>query len=223
MLKFWAISAMMLSVFISPGVALAAACPPLNRGASADALIDCLNRIQVELDRMKEDLHFIENRSEKLFFEVLRKSELPSGVQIDNVALPRGAVVAFDRASCPDGWVPFRDADGRMILGAMDNGDPDFVWHEKGGEKNVTLSLSQMPRHRHHIFSNNNSRGPGGLSAGSAVQSVGTGGNLGQHEYAMRGTSTPGEPDVGVASEAGGSEPHNNMPPYIALYFCKKD
>jgi microcystin-dependent protein len=21
----------------------------------------------------------------------------------------------------------------------------------------------------------------------------------------------------------GGNQPHNNMPPYIALYFCKKD
>ena len=26
-----------------------------------------------------------------------------------------------------------------------------------------------------------------------------------------------------VTNGMGASEPHNNMPPYIALYFCKKD
>ena len=38
--------------------------------------------------------------------------------------LPKGAIIAFERNECPDGWEPYPAARGRFLLGA--NGDlPD--------------------------------------------------------------------------------------------------
>ncbi|MFH1522089.1 MAG: hypothetical protein ABIF18_03965, partial [archaeon] len=64
---------------------------------------------------------------------------------------PPGAVVAFDLASCPDGWTEFTSAEGKVIVG-LDSGDASFDTRgEIGGEKTNTLTVDEMPSHRHYI------------------------------------------------------------------------
>ena len=121
-------------------------------------------------------------------------------------AFPEGAVVAFLRDEfgsqvCPDEWTYFRPAEGRFLLGAS---ELKYRLGDTGGDEMVTLTVAQMPRHDH---------------AATSVPDVNAPGSNG---FLVRGFGGFRLPDSQV-SEAGGSQPHNNMPPYIALYFCKKD
>lgn len=76
-----------------------------------------------------------------------------------------------------------------------------------GGEATHTLTEAEMPSHRHgfHIF---NTYGAGNF-----------------RETACRGSNSTGEVDWkgGQATEyTGGNQPHNNMPPYLAVYIWKR-
>lgn len=120
-------------------------------------------------------------------------------------AFPTGAVIPFTDQDelapvCPTGWSIFRQAIGRFILGADETKYPAG---EMDGEEMVTLATAQMPPHSHEMtgFYHRNAQG-------SSTQRV----NLDSNNNAGWRTSTEG-----------GGQPHNNMPPYIALYFCKKN
>ena len=155
-------------------------------------------------------------------------------------AVPAGAVMAFDLPTgCPDGWGAFEDAGGRAVIGAgagmipgteeRDLNIQTKKYRQHGGDEKVTLTISEMPGHDHsegtleatapnpfmHVT-------PAGtpLSGGTASSLWDpnpdhTGGaNFSDgHTHAITGST---------GSEGGGVA-HNNMPPYIALYFCKKD
>lgn len=143
---------------------------------------------------------------------------------------PRGAVVAFDRSelnlnrdsdgACPEGWVLFRPAGGRFIVGAGShmnadpNGSPlssyptfsDSPELATGGSERHTLTVAEMPSHEHRSSF-------GGADTAVDIAGLNSGVNWG-----IRRTIGPDS-----TSSAGGGQPHNNMPPFIALYFCKKD
>lgn len=124
--------------------------------------------------------------------------------------VPDGAVIAFDRRDgCPRGWSQFNAGISRVIVGAgkprsLPSGGVDTVlsareFNEAGGEETVRLTLDQMPTHDH-----------GGLFAGDGNQA----GMLNEWTYHAAGYEQ--------IRAQGGSQPHNNMPPFIALYYCKK-
>ena len=129
--------------------------------------------------------------------------------------VPTGAVMAFDLATgCPeDGWTEFADAAGRTIIGqgsGMDdkNGKPltGRKYRGHGGEEKVTLTVKEMPAHVHEL----NQRDflvPRGGAYGAGTPKM---------------PDNTGAPVTLRIGETGKNAPHNNMPPYIALYFCKK-
>jgi len=130
------------------------------------------------------------------------------------VSVPPDAViaVAFPKG-CPAGWRQFEEANGRFIVGA---GAPPVTrelrppserfFGEKGGEETVTLSVQQMPSHTHSL--RRTDQAPKG--DGNFVD--------------WRSMGSPNNKSTGDAITAtGGGQAHNNMPPFIALYFCKKD
>lgn len=85
---------------------------------------------------------------------------------------------------------------GKMLLG-VDEDDQDFLISGKtGGEKEVTLTVDQIPPHKHQAM----------------VSSL-----AGSDETITRGTTK------GVwrslISSAGGGQAHNNMPPYFTCYI----
>lgn len=141
---------------------------------------------------------------------------------------PKGAVVAFDRSDgCPVGWTDYKEARGRTIIGATDHeGDPGNQparsLGESLGNASVTLDDNNIPRHFHtsprvqdvpteneaFLFSVDRDS-----DEGRFLQLA----DSGSLKVVTRGrTSFAG-------AETTRTEPFDNMPPYVALYFCKKE
>lgn len=88
-----------------------------------------------------------------------------------------------------------------------------FVLAETGGVESVTLTVSQIPLHTHPFLCNDSSGG--GTSPSGSV--------LGRNASADAYTSdtSPGlvALNPGSINPAGGSQPHENMAPYLCLSF----
>jgi microcystin-dependent protein len=84
---------------------------------------------------------------------------------------------------------------------------------ERGGVESVTLSEAQMPNHNHSFqaaSAPSNSNTPGGAAlANPAVQAVRIYGNA-ANLVAMAGNAI---------GNAGGSQQHNNMQPFLTMNF----
>ena len=78
-----------------------------------------------------------------------------------------------------------------------------------GGEAQHTLTVEEMPSHTHTgSYNENIMLDTGKVNAwGSPIKTTGT------SEY----TAQPGQ-----LSNIGGNQPHNNMPPYLAVYMWKR-
>ena len=91
---------------------------------------------------------------------------------------------------------------------------------ELGGSESITLLTSEMPAHTHHIGraleGDGNSTSPVG-SVWAKVPSARGGATLALYDPAPTGTMNQLQ---NLFSPAGGSLPHNNMPPYLTLSFC---
>ena len=84
--------------------------------------------------------------------------------------------------------------EGRFLLGA----DSDHTAGSTGGEEEHALTVGEMPSHQHTVTCG--SGGDTGLGSGSTWTSTIT----------------------ARTNAAGGSQPHNNMPPYLAVYIWKR-
>lgn len=85
---------------------------------------------------------------------------------------------------------------------------------ESGGSETVTLLESEIPSHSHTLRGSNEDGVQGSVSASVALSS-----SVGGQLY-----RDPAASLVPMASESlpvvGGGQPHNNMMPYLTLYFC---
>ena len=143
--------------------------------------------------------------------------------------IPSGAVVAFDRVdidqdTCPPGWGPFMESRGRVIVGAGDpskapgefgsdeSGTPltNRTLRQRGGAEKHALTVGEMARHHHSV-----------TPLGWGHSATGNGRPL----RLIADDGPPWNDNTGalIAGATGGSTPHNNMPPYISLYLCKKE
>ena len=83
---------------------------------------------------------------------------------------------------------------------------------ETGGSDTVTLLQSEIPSHSHPVTA---SQGDG-LERGPGGQLLATG--IGISQYQAPGPLTTLSPNA--VAPAGGDQPHNNLEPYLTLYFC---
>ena len=136
--------------------------------------------------------------------------------------LPSSAVVAFDlQGGCPTGWSEFTDAAGKVIIGVGEgslkkkkdlNGQviwqdlvlKDHKYRAEGGEEKHKLNTFETPNHVHYI-----------KIKSEKIRIA--------EEGDERNVIVPDETAQDTTESAGVGKPHNNMPPYIALFFCKKD
>ena len=88
---------------------------------------------------------------------------------------------------------------GRFLLGA----DDTYTAGSTGGEAEHTLTIDEMPKHNHEIDNLNVSGNATPYMTVQAQDKVGYGGNV-QTMY------------------AGGSQPHNNMPPYLTVFMWER-
>lgn len=103
-----------------------------------------------------------------------------------------------------ESWRPYQPISGRFAiasgLGKDGRGEAmDFPVGDEGGEYRHPLTVAEMPEHVHPYSDNH----PGSVRA----------------DY---GDDEPGErkETIRETEPAGASEPHNNIPPYLALNFC---
>lgn len=95
------------------------------------------------------------------------------------------------------GGVWKRIAKGCTLVG-VDENDTDFSSSKKtGGEKEHTLTVEEMPKHRHD------------MNYGDSLGGNGTG-------YAYSGTIGSGP---AAMLYAGSNQPHNNLQPYFTCYI----
>jgi len=135
--------------------------------------------------------------------------------------VPQGTVVASlkECSALPGQWSTFTEGTGRFIVGAGDEthrayGTWDlalpqggvqpvaistYVVLAKGGEEKHQLSVAEIPSHSHEY---NNESGIDGNRSGQQDAT-----------YRRIGSQT---------SAVGGDQPHNNLPPFVALYLCRK-
>ena len=97
----------------------------------------------------------------------------------------------------------------------------NHVIGETAGQETVTINTSSYPAHSHTLFA---AAGPGTTNAPGGMieaegQTGGRGGTVNLALYSASGTSTPLAP-ASLTAAAGGSQPHNNIQPYLALNFC---
>ena len=93
---------------------------------------------------------------------------------------------------------------GRFVVG-FDASNGDYDVDDTGGAESVTLTLNQIPAHKHDTTFDNKKYFPGGGST-----SIGYGGAGGYPA------------DVFSMSNAGGGQSHENRPPFYALCYIMK-
>lgn len=104
------------------------------------------------------------------------------------------------------GRIPIAPSDGGNGLSLRDLG-------QEGGSETVTLLQSEMPAHTHTVQAADSGTGLGNPS--SAVFAAGARGR--PPAYGPSSATVPMSPMA--ISVSGGSQPHNNMPPYLTLNF----
>jgi microcystin-dependent protein len=84
---------------------------------------------------------------------------------------------------------------------------------ETGGSETVTLLESEIPAHAHQLrVSSDSADQPAPNAARSLARSNGG--------FAWNPTLTAATFNGNALAPAGGDQPHNNMQPYLTLYFC---
>lgn len=137
----------------------------------------------------------------------------PQGEAPDGI--PPGGIIMWSGSTVPDGWALCDGTNGTPDLrNAFPLGAGTRAIGARGGEENVTLTVAQMPKHSHieQFYS----------EIGRQYITHGVTTNL--------GTSNGGTWDINVQKVGneistyitGGSEAHNNMPPYYVLAFIMK-
>lgn len=128
-------------------------------------------------------------------------AQIPTGGGGADSSIPSGGIIMWSGEAVPDGWAlcdgenGTPDLRGRFVLGVSDS----HQMGEVGGEEEVTLTVEQMPRHRH--------------SMSCALP----------YESAASGSYVSGAKDYsGTTQYQGSSQPHNNMPPYYTLAYIMK-
>jgi microcystin-dependent protein len=92
-----------------------------------------------------------------------------------------------------------------------------FTEGQAGGSEAVTLNTQQMPAHNHSITGNTAVVGATNNST-AATPTGNFWANQGKNVFATGQPNAAMSP--GTVTNVGGSQPHNNLSPYLVLNFC---
>jgi hypothetical protein len=173
-----------------------------NAATSAESAQEELKKIKSNILDADNTLKAITSYSEELTTGLINNENFQKIISEKIYKIPSGAVLAFDLpGGCPEGWSSFQDASGRSIIGEGKGvGLSKRNYRAAGGEEKHTLTISEIPQHDH-----------GGIYGGNG----GKAGMTNDFAYHSSGFQK--------INPEGGGQPHNNMPPFIVLHFCRKD
>jgi microcystin-dependent protein len=103
---------------------------------------------------------------------------------------------------------------GRVPIDMGNNGTSNYTIGETGGVAEVQLTSNQIPSHNHTIIADANPGNLGGPTNAYPANAAPTklyGGNASPLARTMNAAMLP---------NAGGSQPHDNMQPYLAVNYC---
>lgn len=148
----------------------------------------------------------------------------------DRVGLvPERTVATFDRTGCPPGWEEYQEGWGRFVIGAVaeeklgiipgdfrvDARGVNLLERElgrPGGSQSHQLTLDEIPSHDH-------GGATGSGSTGTFMQYPAQGDTAGRIHGDVPFSIADHSHSI---SAQGGGQPHDNMPPYVALTMCRK-
>lgn len=155
--------------------------------------------------------------------------------------VPRGAIIMWHGIRLPPGWALCDGANGtpdlrsRFVVGAspqspgsglsaydLGNNETDYRSKGKGGAEHVTLSTNEMPWHD-HSWSYHDPGHSHGVQALSEHHTDNDDDSLAV--WAPSGGTSTAPSYTGMTfshSGEGGGSPHENRPPFYALYFIMK-
>jgi len=193
----------------------------LTRTDSVTKIINCIIEHEHAVAKAQQDADAAVKKAEAL---VAKLTTLENAKQSAPVVVPPGAVVAFDlKTGCPADWTDVGLNDSKRFAGRTliavgprvdrNNGGTTIIrdYDDQGGEQDHTLNINEMPSHSH---------GPFGSAAFRHLVQL-NGGSGSKIKSGPDGDILFDNPDKTKAS--GNGQAHNNMPPFIALYFCKKN
>lgn len=144
-------------------------------------------------------------------FSLAAEMDRKAKAAVDSIAdalVPEGSVIFWydvDGTGIPDCWEPLQNMAGRFPVG-LGSGTFGTLSYTGGEERHIIAGM-ELPAHKHNIANRADTRSTG--SQGNYVSGFG----IPSH---YNGIS-----DVGV-SPIGADQPHENRPPYFALYILKK-
>jgi hypothetical protein len=131
--------------------------------------------------------------------------------QLQQAAVPSGAVMPFNLSQCPAGWSAFAQAAGRTIIGVNapnGNGLSQRNLGDTLGEETHTMSVLEMPSHSHGLLRSGFDGTPG-IAIGTPSD--------------PQGTIDHDASDILQVQPSGGGKAFNNMQPSVALLYCVKN
>lgn len=170
---------------------------------------------------------------------IQNKPDIYTKTEVDNKLndlMPLGSIIMWAYRTIPNGWhicdgtilnrdeyedfvdtlgPTLPDLRGRFIVGI--DGD-EFKFRDTGGEKTHTLTLQEIPSHDHNWFGDDDLASYASNWGGSVVKNSGDYDAYSQGGYQSKVYSTS---KTGGQS-SGTTKPHNNLPPYYALYYIIK-
>ena len=139
-------------------------------------------------------------------------TNIQAGQVVGNSIFVQGMIIMWNStvATIPTGFVlcdgsnGTPDLRGRFVVGHHPTNN-DYEINDTGGSESVTLTVAQMPSHKHDTTFDNKKYFPGG---GSTSISFGGAGGYPADTFTM--------------SNEGGGQSHENRPPYYALCYIMK-
>ena len=147
---------------------------------------------------------------------------------------PVGSYYTSDKDTEPAeifGFGTWERVKGVFLLGADDK---TYLAGSEGGEAEHTLTLAESVKHGHNVYVYTGSNPSDGMeahhwSADGTTAEVAPNGATFSHTWCSSSfkswgatTMTGGGDPAGTTNALGGSQPHNNMPPYHAAYCWRR-
>ena len=147
-------------------------------------------------------------------FKLAAELDKKAKATVDSIAdalIPEGSIIFWydnDGTGIPDCWEPLNGIAGRFPVGLGNN--TFGTLGDTGGEEKHTLNGMELPAHKHPTGTNTENRKAGIETTLKYFDHLD---NQGSNSYIS---------DIAI-DPAGNDQPHENRPPYFALYILKKN